>query len=76
MPEDRTPIDHGLAHPQPERGTIPQKFLPVLEEAVEQGVCVCGTSLAKGTPTRKHVCDLIDEHQKVDAIVDRTMRSV
>jgi hypothetical protein len=24
MPEDRTPIDHGLAHPQPERGTIPQ----------------------------------------------------
>lgn len=24
MPEDRTPIDHGLAHPQPERGQIPQ----------------------------------------------------
>ena len=24
MPEDRTPTDHGLAHPQPERGTIPQ----------------------------------------------------
>jgi hypothetical protein len=24
MPEDRTPIAHGLAHPQPERGTIPQ----------------------------------------------------
>ena len=24
MPEDRTPIDHGLAHPQPERGVIPQ----------------------------------------------------
>jgi hypothetical protein len=24
MPEDRTPIDHGLAHPQPERGRIPQ----------------------------------------------------
>jgi hypothetical protein len=24
MPEDRTPIDHGLAHPQPERGKIPQ----------------------------------------------------
>jgi len=24
MPEDRTPIDHGLAHPQPERGTLPQ----------------------------------------------------
>lgn len=24
MPEDRTPIDHGLAHPQPERATIPQ----------------------------------------------------
>ena len=24
MPEDRTPIDHGLAHPQPERGIIPQ----------------------------------------------------
>lgn len=54
-----------------ERGTIPQKFLPILEEAVDQGVCVCGTSLAKGTPTRKHVCDLIDEHRKVDAIVDR-----
>lgn len=54
-----------------ERGTIPQKFLPVLEEAVEQGVCVCGTSLAKGTPTRKHMCDLIDEHKKVDTIVDR-----
>lgn len=54
-----------------ERGTIPQKFLPILEEAVDQGVCVCGTSLAKGTPTRKHVCDLIDEHRKVDPIVDR-----
>lgn len=54
-----------------ERGTIPQKFLPVLEEAVEQGICVCGTSLAKGTPTRKHVCDLIEEHKKVDVIVDR-----
>jgi hypothetical protein len=24
MPEDRTPIDHGLAHPQPERGRIPK----------------------------------------------------
>ena len=24
MPEDRTPIDHGLAHPPPESGTIPQ----------------------------------------------------
>ena len=24
MPEDRTPQDHGLAHPQPERGRIPQ----------------------------------------------------
>ena len=24
MPEDRTPMDHGLAHPQPERGRIPQ----------------------------------------------------
>ncbi|MCC2675347.1 MAG: hypothetical protein K0R58_2294 [Ramlibacter sp.] len=24
MPEDRTPHDHGLAHPQPERGRIPQ----------------------------------------------------
>lgn len=24
MPEDSTPIDHGLMHPQPERGRIPQ----------------------------------------------------
>ena len=24
MPEDRTPIDHGLAHPPPGGGTIPQ----------------------------------------------------
>ena len=24
MPEDRTPQDHGLAHPQPERSRIPQ----------------------------------------------------
>ncbi len=24
MPQDRTPIDHGLAHPQPERGRIPE----------------------------------------------------
>ncbi|MGV3571862.1 MAG: hypothetical protein ACO1PB_14780 [Ramlibacter sp.] len=24
MPEDRTPIDHGLAHPQPEELRIPQ----------------------------------------------------
>jgi DNA sulfur modification protein DndD len=54
-----------------QRGTIPQKFLPILEEAVDQGLCVCGTSLAKGTPTRKHVCDLIEEHKKVDPIVDR-----
>ncbi|HEY8359979.1 MAG TPA: hypothetical protein VIL30_21180 [Ramlibacter sp.] len=28
MPEDRTPIDHGLAHPQPERGRIPQANPP------------------------------------------------
>ena len=24
MPEDRTPIDRGMAHPAPERATIPQ----------------------------------------------------
>lgn len=24
MPQDRTPMSHGLAHPQPERGRIPQ----------------------------------------------------
>jgi hypothetical protein len=31
MPEERTPIDHGLAHPQPERGTLPQPK-PQLDE--------------------------------------------
>ena len=61
----------GLLGGLKERGTIPQKFLPILEEAVEEETCVCGTSLAKGTPARQHVCDLIEEHKKVDAIADR-----
>ena len=35
MPEDRTPIDHGLAHPQPERGTIPQPKPSAEDDAQE-----------------------------------------
>jgi hypothetical protein len=35
MPEDRTPIDHGLAHPQPERGRIPQPLPQVGEDEQE-----------------------------------------
>jgi len=54
-----------------ERGTIPKKFLPVLEEALEHGTCVCGTSLAENTPARTHVCDLIEEHRRADDIADR-----
>jgi hypothetical protein len=35
MPEDRTPIDHGLAHPQPERAVIPQPKPQVDDDKAE-----------------------------------------
>lgn len=49
MPEDRTPIDHGLAHPQPERGRIPQPRPQVDDDPRE---------LVPDQPTHE------DEHEK------------
>jgi DNA sulfur modification protein DndD len=54
-----------------DRGVIPRTAVPVLEDRIEHGICICGTSLAEGTAERSRVEQLIIEQRSIDS--DRQM---
>ena len=47
-------------------GVIPSGSVPVLEERLDLGVCICGTPLAEGSEARQHVEHLISAQRTVD----------
>jgi DNA sulfur modification protein DndD len=47
-------------------GVIPSGSIPVLEERLDLGVCICGTELSPGTETRLAVENLIALQKTVD----------
>ncbi len=52
------------------RGVIPKAAVPVLEERLELGECICGADLSKGTMAREKVSGLIEQQRKNDGEVD------
>lgn len=58
-----------------ERGKIPNKTIPVLEDRLNQPVCICGESLDVHTPDgqrrREHIQCLIEESRNSDAIQEK-----
>lgn len=55
-----------------DKGKIPNTTIPVLEERLLTDVCICGESLkedgADGSRRRKHICQLVDDSRRVDAV--------
>lgn len=47
-------------------GVIPSGSVPVLQERLDIGVCICGTTLAEGSAARRNVEELIDRQRTVD----------
>jgi DNA sulfur modification protein DndD len=47
-------------------GVIPSGSVPVLEERLDLGVCICGTPLTEGSEARQHVKHLISAQRTVD----------
>lgn len=54
-----------------ERGTIPQGLIPVLEERLRLGLCICKADLGEGTEARNNVESLIRERVAHDDLLDR-----
>ena len=52
------------------KGIIPKAAVPILEERIDIGECICGTDLSEGTVARGKVCELIEQHRKNDGEVD------
>lgn len=56
------------------QGEIPNSTLPVLEDRLEAGVCICGESLAPDHPSghqrREYIQKLIDDSRHADEIGD------
>ena len=53
------------------RGRIPSATVPVLQECISEGVCICGESLASktgGGRRYKHIRSLIDEAKRADEL--------
>ncbi|MBI2918288.1 MAG: AAA family ATPase [Chloroflexi bacterium] len=53
------------------KGRIPRTAIPVLQERLELGVCICGTKLEPGHPTYEHIKALIEEQQQASETDDR-----
>jgi DNA sulfur modification protein DndD len=49
-----------------DRGVIPKASLPVLQDRLDLGVCICGTDLTKGTDERTNVENLMLTQKAVD----------
>ncbi|QDV48457.1 AAA family ATPase [Gimesia fumaroli] len=49
------------------KGIIPRAAVPVLEERLETGECICGADLSEGTIGRKKVCELLDQQRNNDS---------
>ena len=47
-------------------GVIPSGSVPVLQERLDLGVCICGTPLTEESDARQHVVHLIDTQRTVD----------
>jgi DNA sulfur modification protein DndD len=47
-------------------GIIPSGSIPVIQERLDLGVCICGTDLIEGTEARKNVVDLVQQQTGVD----------
>ena len=58
-----------------EQGKIPNQTIPVLEDRLNQSVCICGESLdqaeADGRRRRMHIEHLIDASRNSDAILEK-----
>ncbi|MCY4555157.1 MAG: AAA family ATPase [Chloroflexi bacterium] len=54
------------------KGKIPNTTVPVLEDRLDAGLCICGESLHAGEPTaqnrRSHIESLIEESRRADEI--------
>ena len=53
------------------KGRIPRTAIPVLQERLELGICICGTPLKPGQPQHEHVKRLIVEQQAASETDDR-----
>ena len=62
---------HALLQPLHAQGRIPSTFIPLLQERLRSGVCICGRSLADGTPEHRHVLDQLAGRQLEDEANDR-----
>jgi len=55
-----------------DRGKIPNATIPVLEDRLAVGSCICGESLeedgGEGQNRRQHVCELIERSRKADEV--------
>ena len=51
-----------------DRGEIPKNFRPLLEERLELGECICGSSLATGTELREHVAEVLRKQGEQDSV--------
>lgn len=55
-----------------DKGKIPNTTIPVLEERLATGLCICGEPLADdgadGSRRRAHVAKLVDESRRADAV--------
>ncbi len=62
---------HALLQPLHAQGRIPSTFIPLLQERLKSGVCICGRSLADGTPEHQHVLDQLAGRKLEDEANDR-----
>jgi DNA sulfur modification protein DndD len=49
-----------------ERNLIPRNFLPVLEQRLALGTCICGTMLPAGGEHRAHLMQMVEEQKSAD----------
>ncbi|WP_411871685.1 AAA family ATPase [Vulcanococcus limneticus] len=49
-----------------DRGIIPGTSIEVVRDRLDEGICLCGTALPKGSDARQLLEHLIEEHQRVD----------
>lgn len=68
IPLIQSDIEDGFAVLQKlkDKGAVPKKMIPVLEEVLSGGVCICGESLHGNTDRKKHIEELIESNQKAD----------
>jgi DNA sulfur modification protein DndD len=62
---------HELLQPLHAQGRIPSTFVPLLQERLKAGLCICGRSLADGTAEHRHVLEQLAGRQLEDEANDR-----